>query len=204
MRQCEFKQQTPEWTIWRQGKIGASDAATISFKNPYNSPRQLWRQMLGLEDVFVNSRMSWGQSLEKDALNLYMEHTGIEMIHQPNTFISSQHDFLIASLDGISLDRDHAVEVKCGSSVYSKAKNGQIQDMYIWQMNHQMYVMEFDKIDFWVCDVKNGQITNQKPILIGCNRDEKIIKEMLDFEMMFYDCLQNLKSPEYLPPQEDL
>ena len=55
-----------------------------------------------------------------------------------------------ASLDGISVDKKLAVEIKCGESAYRKAsQSGKVPDYYFGQVQHILAVTGYDDLDFF-------------------------------------------------------
>jgi len=181
-------QNTPEWKEWRKTKIGASDAAGVMGLSPWTSPHQLYEEKLGLRpEKYMSDAMIKGHNLEERARVCYEIETGLFIY--PTVKIHPAWDFLIASLDGITLDGKTIVEIKCpGQKTISMAEKGEIPIHYQCQMQHQMFVTELDSCDYFVYEeVYDGIIQNTWRITVA--RDEKFIAEMVTAELEFYECL---------------
>lgn len=192
IRQGPFEQSTPEWVDWKRLRIGASDAATIMGLNPYCSPWELWARKSGLiPEKEIDENMQRGLDLEKEAFNAFTKEIGIPMDRSPRPFISREHDFLIASMDGVNLSKKEGLEIKCGRKSHKMAKKGVIAPYYIPQLAHQCYVCELDVVYYYSYDGEDN-------VLIPYYRDENFIKKMLKMEIDFFIALV---SGEENPPQ---
>ena len=108
----ELQQGPSEWLAWRHNGIGGSDASTIMGENRFESPSGLLHQKRGpvILDSFQNEAMALGTQLEPEARKLYIAKTGKDV--SPVCIQSSTHDWLRASLDGLSANHDTVVEIK--------------------------------------------------------------------------------------------
>ena len=104
-------QNTPAWEEMRKGMIGASDAPIIMGVSPYTSPHQLWEQKVGLApSPFQNYAMKCGHDLEEPARQKMEEMTG--MFFRPMVKFHSNIDWMMCSLDCMSLDNEVIGEIK--------------------------------------------------------------------------------------------
>lgn len=182
---------------WRRHGLGASDAATVLNMNPWKSATKLWAQKIGLipEDP-ENEKMREGKRLESEAIDLYEIQSGIKMLRKTRPFLHKKYPFLFASMDGISFDYEHAVEVKCSYNCWSDACSGIISKYYICQMQHQMMCLDLDKMDY--CAYWDGACKIW-PVL----RDDEFIEKMIEAELSFYECMKN-KTPPLDPTGEQI
>ncbi len=180
-------QGSKEWHNFRRLHIGASDASSIMGLNPWVTPQQLWEEKVFGWQREMNDKMRLGQLMEEEARLCYELLSGKSV--SPLVAESSVYKFISASLDGITQDRKHAVEIKCGKSSHSLAKKEIIPPYYISQLQHQMYVFELEKMDYFSYSKKDQYI-------IEVNRDQKFIDEMIEKEKEFWHNVSNIKPIE--------
>lgn len=178
-----MQQNTDEWLEWRKNKIGGSDAPIVMGVSPWKTPYQLWQEKtLWVTDDICSYAMERGKNMEELARRTYETEKG--MLFFPKVVISDEHDWLIASMDGLSADGHHGVEIKCpGKSAHEMAKNGKVPDYYYPQLQHQMYVCNLNSIDYYSFDGKDG-------IIVKVTRDIPYLKELLKKEYEFYECMK--------------
>lgn len=135
MRKVQLEQGSPEWLEWRKGRLTATDAAMLLGASPYVTPYQGWQRKLGLvPEQATNSAMLRGRRDEPIARAMFIEEYGINMI--PCCIESDQHNFLGASLDGISDCGRYLLEVK--SQDIDRIKSLGIPDFHMAQMQHAL------------------------------------------------------------------
>lgn len=184
-----IKQNTPEWLKLRQSKIGASDAPAILGKSPWKTAKQLWEEKLGLRALpQKNEAMMRGIEQEPLALAAYNAHTGKDA--SPEVVFHPEHKWMMASLDGLSLDRLTIVEIKtAGRDDHNTAANGSVPEKYYPQLQHQLAVMNLNVLHYFSWN--NGEFH-----LVEVQRDDKFIEMMIAKEVEFWECVQNFKEPE--------
>jgi putative phage-type endonuclease len=197
----DLVQNTPEWLEFRRSCIGSSDAPIIAGDSPWKTPFQLWQQKLGLAEEQVQSfAMTRGKILEDRARQVYEEMRG--HVVYPMVINHPEHSWQIASLDGITLDKTHAVEIKCpGKEDHSSAVSGIIPKKYYAQLQHQMYVCSLPSIDYFSFNGETG-------VIIEVERDIKYIQDLVKKEREFYFCMMNKNSPklterDYIPRNDE-
>ena len=182
------EQGTAEWLEWRSNGIGASDAPTIMGENPWKRSAQLLAEKLGTTKIFAgNAAMARGTALEPEARQRYETITGIRV--NPACLQSNKHEWLRASLDGLSPDGRAVVEIKCGESVYKKtASNRQVPSYYFGQLQHILAVTELPYIDFfcWLPD--------RPEIHLNIKRDDHYIARLILVEQAFWQRLLKKKA----------
>ena len=172
-----MEQGSNEWLDWRHTGVGASDASTINGDNKFQSPKELLDQKKNRVNTIPNEKMMLGTKLEPEARRLYIEKTGINV--KPFCLQDKQFSWLIASMDGISDDFKHIVEIKCGESAYWQANNGIVPDYYYGQLQHQMMITGLEEVDYWC------YWPGQKGILQKVKRDDEYIKKLFITEQNF-------------------
>ena len=189
MKIINIQQNTPSWLAWRKEKIGASDSPIIMGESPWCTPFQLWERKLGfIPDQVENSSMSRGKRLEHEARSEFMKMKNI--IVCPEVIQHATNDWMIASLDGLSVCQKFAVEIKCpGYEDHLSALKGNVPKKYYSQMQHQIAVSGLDMIYYFSYDgLENA--------LIEVLRDQEYIDAMILKERNFLECLRSC-----IPPQ---
>lgn len=178
------EQGTESWREWRHNGIGASDAAAILGENRFSSITELMLEKCSPpRDDKQSVAMAVGTRLEPRARQLYVAKTGLEM--RPACLQSNRLDWLRASLDGLTLSNDAAVEIKCGKSAYrSTYQTRAVPNRYYGQLQHILAVTGFDSIDYWC------YWPGCAPILITVPRNESYIQRLLVAEAEFWEEVQ--------------
>lgn len=180
----DLQQGTREWLEWRHNGIGASDASTIMGENRFSSAAALLREKRGpVRDSFENEAMALGKRLEPEARKRYIAKTGKDV--RPVCLQSTRYHWLRASLDGLTVNHDAVVEIKCGRSAYwSTAKSRSVPDYYYGQMQHIMAVTGLDSLDFWCYWPDNPEL------LLPVERNDDYIELLLSKELQFWNDVQ--------------
>lgn len=181
-------QQTEEWLEFRRNKIGASDAPVIMGISPWCTPYQLWAQKIGLREGPEKSlAMQRGIDLEDSARDCFEIKTGIFVL--PQVVVHPQHEWMIASLDGMNIERSCIVEIKCaGKNDHDLAVDATMPPKYFPQIQHQLAVTGLDMSYYFSFDGNDG-------VVLEIYRDDDYIKKLIDKEKIFWDQLQNLEAP---------
>ena len=179
-----LEQGTTAWREWRHNGIGASDASTIMDENRFKSAAQLLQEKRGpARDFGQNAAMARGTELEPEARRRYVAKTGREV--RPACLQSTRYEWLRASLDGLSINHDAVVEIKCGESVYRRASQSRaIPDSYCGQMQHILAVTGFVSLDFWC------YWPGYPELLLPVARDDSYIERLLQRELEFWNNVQ--------------
>jgi putative phage-type endonuclease len=184
-----LEQNTEEWLEFRKTKIGSSDAPIIMGESPWKTPQQLWEEKMGLkESSYENAAMQRGKQLEAQARKAFEQETGL--VVWPNVIIHPKYEFIIASLDGITMDGQAAVEIKClGEKTHQMALSGKIPKYYQIQMQHQLAVTGLQEMFYFSYDGQSG-------VSLKVQRNDVLIATLLEKEQEFFHCMQ-----ESTPPQ---
>ena len=151
-------QGTPEWHKHRANFRNASESAAVMGLNPWQTPYGLWLVRTGRLEVPVTAPMQHGTQMEPKARAAYEEQTGAVM--QPLVLTDGDYS---ASLDGITLDGDLIVEIKCpykgqASALWQAVSVGEVPEHYRIQVQHQMMVSGAAQAHLWVFDGATGQL----------------------------------------------
>ena len=186
MKIVEIDQRSPEWLTWRKGKIGSSSVPSL-FDCGHMTKYEAWLSCLGLYDQPVNSAMQRGIELEAKARGAFEEYHG--GIFNPVCIEHPDHPELIASLDGLSLDKNELVEIKCSTNKnYELALKGEIPHSFYIQIQHQLLVSGLQRGWCWCFNGEQGAA-----VLVP--RDEVFIKELFEKEMEFLDQVRKMEPP---------
>lgn len=183
----DIEQDTREWHELRRTRIGASDCPAILGKSPYLSPSQLMEQKLVGKKSYNSPQMRRGKELEPVVRQWFSER---HKPMRPAVVQSSQHAWMIASLDGLSEDNRSFIEIKCpNQDTCYQVRKGNIPAHYDWQIQHQLAVTGLDYCTLIVSDGKEHTD-------IEICRSENMISDLLDAEQQFYNKMLNWEFPE--------
>lgn len=182
-------QGTPEWLEMRRRHIGASDAAAIMGTSPWTSAYQLWQEKLGLTPPKeTNYAMQRGIELEPIARAAYNKLTG--NMASPKVVFNDERSYMMASLDGLSMDGQTIVEIKCpGKKDHDTAAQGLVPEKYKAQLQHQLACIGLDHLHYF-------SYSEDSCHLVEVVRDEEYIQSLLLAEDKFWQCIQSLSAPE--------
>lgn len=184
---AELTQNTPEWLEFRRRKIGASDAPIILGVSPWKTPYQLWLEKTSGVASTATARQKRGLELEELARQTFEKKTG--MIMFPKVVLHPTFDWMMASLDGIDMDGQSIVEIKCPGQVdHDTAKAGKIPEKYIPQLQHQLAVTGLNWAYYFSFDGMDG-------VIVEVQRDSDYIERMIGLEKTFWECVESCTPP---------
>lgn len=196
MRFIDLAQNTPEWLEFRRDKIGASDAPIILGVSPFKTPYQLYLDKIERREQSQNAAMKRGHDMEEEARKYFC--TVYEMIHLekinvvPYVVQSDTYEWMIASLDGLDIEKNILVEIKCpGQKDHDIAISGKIPEHYIPQLQHQLYVTGIDKMFY--LSYRTG---DTYPMLLEYRPDGTVLEKLIREEAKFYNCVLTKTPPE--------
>jgi putative phage-type endonuclease len=183
-----FKQGSPEWLAYRSQGIGCSDTPAIMGVSPWRSPLELWRIKVGLAvEEEQNDAMRRGVELEPVARTLYEATTG--QIVEPALVVHREYEWLRASLDGITIDGELPIEIKCpGRSAHHDALEGHVPDYYWPQVQHILFVVGVARLDYVSFDGTNI-------VIVPVEQDTAYQSELFKAEREFWRCVVNRTPP---------
>lgn len=190
MNKIPQNQRSDQWLNWRRQRIGASEASAIMGTNSFKSIGQLFDEKLGLRSPDEeNEAMRRGNDLEDDARCSFELNTGYVMF--PQVCVHPEYLWMIASMDGLTIEKDVGVEIKCPGpkvafDIYHKKV---IPEYYYPQLQHQMAVTGLDKMYFYSYVPDNNESNSTWSTIIICPRNDDYIKKMIEKEKRFYEIL---------------
>uniref|UniRef100_UPI0025EA0E74 lambda-exonuclease family protein n=1 Tax=Thiohalocapsa sp. TaxID=2497641 RepID=UPI0025EA0E74 len=170
MRIIDIEQRTPDWHIWRNLGVSASDASVIlglsteldladdedtiallhDSVSPYKTPWRLWAEKTGLvvpEDLSRNPHVQRGLALEGAAIADFEERHATLLL--PLCGESEACREIRASFDGVDPDGTPVeIKVPCSRRYLEVLSLGTSSDLYrlYWpQVQTQLYVAGADK-----------------------------------------------------------
>ena len=167
----QLAQGSPEWHAYRQSRRNASESAAVLGLSPWMTPYQLWLVKTGRTETRVTHAMQRGTDLEPLARAAYEDQTGLVM--QP---LVLEADGYSASLDGMTLEGDLVLEIKCPlrgtrSDLWQDVQSGQVPAYYGIQVQHQLMVSGANLAHLWVFDGSKG-------ILLAIQRDATVMERI--------------------------
>ena len=161
-------QGSAKWHAHRAQYRNASESAAVMGASPWLTPYQFWLVRTGRVEQVVTAPMRHGTEMEPRARAAYEAQTGLIM--QPLVLTDGDYS---ASLDGITLEGDLLLEVKCpykgqSSTLWQGVVAGDVPEYYAIQIQHQLMVAGADMAHLWVFDGSDG-------LLLEVARDEAVM-----------------------------
>lgn len=139
MKFYNLEQGSAEWLAFRRTKVGASDAPIVLGISKFKTADVLLKEKLTGVEGNSNYSMKEGTRLEPIARQLLEQRLGVKLSAAVVTH--DEHEWICASLDGLSDDHQILVEIKCGSrKLFEDAIQGVVPPMYEVQIQHQLLV----------------------------------------------------------------
>lgn len=184
------------WLEWRNHGIGGSDAPVIMGVSPWMTAYELWEIKTGKREQKVsNWAMKRGTDMEPIARQAYEEKTG--HIMEPVCLTHPQLEWMRASLDGITLEGDLALEIKCpGRDDHATTKAGKVPDKYVPQVQHILAVSGAKSLHYWSFDGEEGVLVEVLP-------DDLYINCLIEEEQRFWECICTDTPPKGAPRNDD-
>ncbi len=156
-------QGSQEWLEHRRKYRNASETPAVMGLSPWMTPYQLWLERTGRQSRPVTSAMTRGLELEPAARAAYEKLTGLVM--EPLVLTEGEYS---ASLDGITLEGDLILEVKCpvrgrDSPLWQAVEAKELPEHYQLQVQHQLMVAGAALAHVYVFDGERGVLVEQKP-----------------------------------------
>ena len=137
-----MEQGSDQWLQWREKGLGGSDVAVILGISPFTTPLQLYKDKLGIEKREYDKYITDKGHYYEGVLRTKFEMTD-ERDFPPVCMIHKDHSHRRVSLDGWDADTRTVLEIKLvGKDVFKLAKNHQLPEYYMAQMQYQMDIAE--------------------------------------------------------------
>jgi len=156
-------QGSPEWLEHRLKYRNASETPAVLGVSPWVTPYGLWLERTGRAQRPVSAAMQRGLELEPAARAAYETLTGLVM--EPLVLVEGDYS---ASLDGITLEGDLVLEIKCpvkgrASPLWQAVQANELPEHYFWQVQHQLMVAGAALAHVYVFDGTEGVLLEQAP-----------------------------------------
>ena len=159
MKLISLKQRSKEWLQWRSTRVCASDAPIIMGMSPFKTVDKLLQEKSKCFESTPNKYMLRGIELEAMALQEFEKETGLIMFP---CIGEHENEWVAASFDGMTIEQDAIVEIKCpGKKDHFAAMNDIIPEKYKAQLQHQMYVAGVHLMYYYSFDGEKGVICYQ-------------------------------------------
>lgn len=174
-------QGTAEWLAHRKRFRNASETPAVLGLSPFQTPYQLWLSKTGRKQQEVTPAMARGTELEPAARAAYERLTG--QIMEPLVLVDGEYG---ASLDGITLEGDLILEIKCpykgrDSQLWQAAAGGELPEAIWWQVQHQLMVAGAALAQVFVFDGREGLMVEARPDLESWFRIRSAWQEFMAF-----------------------
>jgi len=188
-----------DWLEWRRKGLGGSDVAAALGKSRWQNPVEVYllkTNQAEYKDLSNNEYVEWGKRLE-DMVAVKFAESHPEFRVQRMNFITQHddHEFMIANIDREIFDTKHGkrgiLECKCANAYtgVKEWKDGEAQLEYLYQGFHYMAVTGYDFLYYAVL------IGGNKYIEYRIDRDDEIIKQLIEDESAFWQMVVNKEPP---------
>ena len=180
-------QASEEWHAWRADGIGSSEVPCVLGKSPYMKPFELFEIKAGRRtpDFKENPAMRRGRELENIArlkfAAVYSLDNGVEEDFLPACYQDDIVPYMRSSLDGISRDEKHLIEIKYqGAENHRLAKEcGTIRPHHMIQMQHQLLVSRAEFATF--VSINDDAMITAVPVFQDVELQQIIIDKCSEF-----------------------
>ena len=148
MKELSFNSEK-DWLEIRKGRIGGSSIGTILGYNKYQTPYELWKELIGREvpkDISDKPCIIRGKTAEKPLIELYRVLNPSKNVVEGNQVVyqSEENPRFISNPDGF-IDDDTILEIKTASIRDWEEWKDQIPMSYYCQVMWYMWIMKRPK-----------------------------------------------------------
>lgn len=180
----------------RYNFIGGSDAPDIFNLAPYGCQRRCWYEKTGQAPDFPlqeNFHMRRGVILEPLVKKLYKQKTKRTLTTLP-MIAYEKYPFIAGHVDAIIKKDNAPLEIKCPSlQNLKKIQREGIPKSYILQLQHYIGLTNADYGSYAIFNVDADLLKFDVP------RDQRLISEIVEAEVEFWEKVQSLLIPDKLP-----
>lgn len=173
-------ERTPAWWEWRRRGIGSADAAIILGAKRGKTPEDLLEEKRRAHrDTARSFEQARSAKSERHAREHYCALVGFRV--NPACVQSLARPWQRASLDGLSANGEHAVEIKCGRAAYdAAAARRRPAPHHVPQLQHILAVTGLSVVDYFC------HRPCHPAIRLEVRRDEACIARLLAAEEIFW------------------
>ena len=207
MNEIDLEQGSDNWLRWRRGdkyvtsdgvlmagtgdggpRITATAASVIAGSSPFQSPEELWGELMGLRPAKdLNYVMARGKDMEPEARQAYCVIVNED--YQSLCLQSAEHDWIGSSPDGLDIMRTRGVEIKCPFSdaadgSHRQAMNGVVVQYYYDQIQWQHLSADnlLTEIDYFSYAPSIGYAA-PIPVKVDLERQKWMIEKVIAFRV---------------------
>jgi putative phage-type endonuclease len=153
--------------------------------SPWRTAEDLFLEKTGQgKPQETNFAMQRGLDLEEEARQCF-EQVSNHIVF-PKVVISAKYPYLMASLDGMTMDETIIVEIKCsGHKDHQIALDGKIPEKYWPQLQQQMIVTNLHKMYYF------SYRTFYDFCLVEVFKDDLFCEELISKTKRFWDCVKS-------------
>jgi putative phage-type endonuclease len=187
---------TPAQLEERKGGLGGSDAPIVAGISTFKTPLELYfekRGELEPQDLSDNQAVHFGNVLEDVIANEYTERTGRRVRRVNKTKHHPQYPWMLANLDrDVVIHPKRLLECKTTgfSAGWGEEGTAEIPESHLLQCQHYLEVTGKEIADVAVL------IGGRDFRLYHVERDDELIKLLIDIEQKFWDKVQAGVQPE--------
>ncbi|ELA9367520.1 YqaJ viral recombinase family protein [Vibrio parahaemolyticus] len=203
----DIVQRSEKWFEWRKQGITASMIPVIMGLSPYQTPYELWAELVGYkqpDDLSDNYHVQRGVEQEPEARNVVENQYGI--IYMPVCVEADQNPRFKASLDGlqaIAKGIREVLEIKCPcEKIYNELVALQAKaptfKMYAAQVQWQLNCAGSPqgRLFFY--------LRGKRPIAVTIKRDDAFIKQAEERALWFWDLVQTKTPPPMMKGRDNV
>jgi putative phage-type endonuclease len=181
-----------EWLEFRKSGIGGSDAAACCGLDKWKSPIALYLEKIGSLDNDINSEAAYFGTVLEDVVAKEFEKRTSKKVHRVNKILRHpDYPFMLANVDRKVVGEDAVLECKT-TNEYNKKEwaDDEVPEKYVIQVQHYLAVTGYSKAYFAVL------IGGQSFKWYEMPRDEDLIKDIIEMEKEFWNCVETRTPPE--------
>ena len=185
MRIIDLTQGSDEWKLFRRSHMGASDIG-ILMAGTKGEIYDLYLSKVVGKEKYKTDAMQRGLDMEEEARNWFNDK------FKPMVAVHDQHEWLMASFDGIDLEKNEILEIKCPKVVSENLQKHENYCKWWWQVQAQYAVSNAQKA-FLLAYSPSTQSWS------AIDRDEDAIARLIEAGEGFWRRVIN-----YDPPQAEI
>lgn len=171
----------------RKTGIGGSDAAAVCGISKYKTPVQVYLDKLGLSHgVEENEAMYWGNVLEPIVRDEYIRRSGEKVTTTDIIKRHSEHNFMLANVDGIIGNGKAIFEAKICSSYnmieWGEPGTDEMPQSYLMQCAHYAAVYDVAYVDLGVLFGNRWHFE-----IYRYHRNKQLEKNLIEIERDFWN-----------------
>ncbi|KGN00336.1 hypothetical protein ADU90_13225 [Clostridium botulinum] len=180
------------WLQERQKGIGGSDVGAILGINKWKTPFEVYLEKTEpITEVKEQSEAAyWGDQFEEVVAKEFERRTGKKVRRDRRHFKHKKYPFMVANIDRRVVGESAVLECKTANQFLAKEwKDEEIPASYLVQVQHYLEVTGAEKGYIAVL------IGGQKFIWKEVERDEELIRMIINTEKEFWKLVENKKPP---------